>query len=110
MLDVSAVAGHGAVLPVLLLSFQLTDVSLVTYVTASTVGLIPTAVLNCYMGTTLRRMEDVFTDEKNQATGWIVLIVQVLASLHFYTPLHDSRRVLRFHIGCLCVRPSVCPG
>ena len=51
--------------------------SLVTYITASAVGLVPTAILNCYMGTTLRRMEDVFTDEKNQATGWIVLFVQV---------------------------------
>lgn len=61
--------------------FSLTDISLVNYVAASTVGLMPTAILNCYMGTTLRRMEDVFTDEKNQATGWIVLIVQILFTI-----------------------------
>lgn len=61
--------------------FSLTDIPLLKYVAASTVGLMPTAVLNCYMGTTLRRMEDVFTDEKNQATGWIVLIVQILFTI-----------------------------
>ena len=40
-------------------------------------------------------MEDVFTDEKNQATGWIVLIVQVsyvfrnsLARLHIGKATH----------------------
>ena len=57
--------------------FQLTDIPLTSYVAASTLGMLPTAVLNCYMGTTLRSMNDILTDETNQTTGWIVLIVQV---------------------------------
>lgn len=60
-----------------LYSFQLMDIPLSSYVAASTLGMLPTAILNCYMGTTLRSMNDILTDETNQTTGWIVLIVQV---------------------------------
>ena len=28
----------------------------------------------------------------------------------FYTPPHNSGRVLCFHVGCPCVCPSVCPS
>lgn len=55
----------------------MTDIPLASYVAASTLGMLPTAILNCYMGTTLRSMNDILTDETNQTTGWIVLVVQV---------------------------------
>ncbi|XP_060593570.1 transmembrane protein 64-like [Ruditapes philippinarum] len=61
--------------------FSLTDIPLLSYVSASTLGMLPTAVLNCYMGTTLRSMNDILTDETNQATGWIVLTVQILFTI-----------------------------
>lgn len=61
--------------------FSLTDIPLLSYVAASTLGMLPTAVLNCYMGTTLRSMNDILTDETNQTTGWIVLVVQILFTI-----------------------------
>ncbi|XP_045192357.1 transmembrane protein 64-like [Mercenaria mercenaria] len=61
--------------------FSLTDIPLLSYVSASTLGMLPTAVLNCYMGTTLRSMNDILTDETNQTTGWIVLTVQILFTI-----------------------------
>ncbi|KAL4235080.1 Transmembrane protein 64 [Mactra antiquata] len=61
--------------------FSLTDIPLVSYVSASTVGMLPTAILNSYMGTTLRSMNDILTDETNQTTGWIVLIIQILFTI-----------------------------
>lgn len=61
--------------------FSLTDIPLLSYVSASSLGMLPTAVLNCYMGTTLRSMSDILTDETNQKTGWIVLVVQILFTI-----------------------------
>lgn len=57
--------------------FQLTDTPLWSYCAASTIGLLPTTVLNCYMGSTLRTMSDVLTDQSNQTTGYLILSVQV---------------------------------
>ncbi|KAH3775976.1 transmembrane protein 64-like [Dreissena polymorpha] len=61
--------------------FSLTNIPLLSYVSATTLGMLPTAILNCYMGTTLRSMSDILTDETNQATGWIILSVQILFSI-----------------------------
>ena len=33
--------------------------------------------------------------------------VMALFQLHIYTPPHNSDRVLWFHVGCPCVRPSI---
>lgn len=61
--------------------FSLTNIPLHSYVAASSLGMIPTAVLNSYMGTTLRSMNDILTDETNQTTSWIVLSVQILFTI-----------------------------
>ncbi|KAJ8302603.1 hypothetical protein KUTeg_018999, partial [Tegillarca granosa] len=55
--------------------FALTDIPLLKYCSASAIGLSPTTILNCYMGTTVRSMEDVLSDE-SQTTGYIIFIVQ----------------------------------
>nr|XP_022338199.1 transmembrane protein 64-like [Crassostrea virginica]XP_022338200.1 transmembrane protein 64-like [Crassostrea virginica]XP_022338201.1 transmembrane protein 64-like [Crassostrea virginica]XP_022338202.1 transmembrane protein 64-like [Crassostrea virginica]XP_022338203.1 transmembrane protein 64-like [Crassostrea virginica] len=61
--------------------FALTDISLWSYCAASTIGLLPTTVLNCYMGSTLRTMSDVLTDQSNQATGYLILSVQIMLTV-----------------------------
>ncbi|KAK3086448.1 hypothetical protein FSP39_018562 [Pinctada imbricata] len=58
--------------------FALTSISLWQYCLSSTLGLVPTTILNCYIGSTLRTMEDVLTDESTQATGYIILFVQII--------------------------------
>jgi hypothetical protein len=47
------------------------------YLTASATGLFPTQVINCYLGSTLRSMEDVLTDDSTASTGYLVFAVQV---------------------------------
>ncbi|XP_013381431.1 transmembrane protein 64 [Lingula anatina] len=58
--------------------FAITQMSAVKYLCASTLGLLPTQILNAYIGSTLRSMEDVLSDDSNQTTGWIVFITQLV--------------------------------
>lgn len=55
--------------------FQITDVSLPNYLVASSVGLLPTQLLNSYLGTTLRTMEDVIAEQS--VSGYFVFTLQV---------------------------------
>lgn len=54
---------------------QITDVSLPNYLVASSVGLLPTQLLNSYLGTTLRTMEDVIAEQS--VSGYFVFSLQV---------------------------------
>lgn len=47
------------------------------YLLASIAGLSPMAGLYCYLGSTLRSMEDVLTDQSNQLTGYFIFGGQV---------------------------------
>ncbi|KAK7469593.1 hypothetical protein BaRGS_00036383 [Batillaria attramentaria] len=58
--------------------FSLSDMGQIRYLVASLVGLIPMAVLYCYVGSTLRSMEDVLSDHDNQFTGYLILGGQIL--------------------------------
>lgn len=58
--------------------FSTAKISKIKYITATFVGLLPTQVLNTYMGTTLRSMEDVMAGKSSNS---IVLIAQVLITL-----------------------------
>ncbi|XP_071116554.1 transmembrane protein 64-like [Haliotis cracherodii] len=58
--------------------FALADVPLWKYCLASVVGLLPMAVLNCYLGSTLRSMEDVLGDGSNKTTGYFIFAAQLL--------------------------------
>ena len=44
---------------------------------ATALGLLPTQVINVYLGSTLRSMQDVLTDDNTATTGYIVFSVQV---------------------------------
>lgn len=54
---------------------KITDVSLPNYLVASSVGLLPTQLLNSYLGTTLRTMEDVIAEQN--VSGYFVFTLQV---------------------------------
>lgn len=54
---------------------KITDVSLPNYLVASSVGLLPTQLLNSYLGTTLRTMEDVIAEQS--VSGYFVFTLQV---------------------------------
>lgn len=58
-----------------LIFFKITDVSLPNYLVASSVGLLPTQLLNSYLGTTLRTMEDVIAEQS--VSGYFVFTLQV---------------------------------
>ena len=47
------------------------------YMVATALGLLPTQVINVYLGSTLRSMQDVLTDDNTATTGYIVFSVQV---------------------------------
>lgn len=49
--------------------------SLPNYLVASSVGLLPTQLLNSYLGTTLRTMEDVIAEQS--VSGYFVFSLQV---------------------------------
>jgi len=44
---------------------------------ATALGLLPTQVINVYLGSTLRSMQDVLSDDKTANTGYVVFSVQV---------------------------------
>ncbi|XP_053102298.1 transmembrane protein 64 isoform X3 [Hemicordylus capensis] len=61
--------------------FSITDLSLPNYLMASSIGLLPTQLLNSYLGTTLRTMEDVIAEQS--VSGYFVFSLQ-------YTTAWDS--------------------
>nr|XP_060631562.1 transmembrane protein 64 [Anolis sagrei ordinatus] len=59
--------------------FSITDLSLPNYLVASSIGLLPTQLLNSYLGTTLRTMEDVI--EEQSVSGYFIFSLQILISI-----------------------------
>ncbi|KAF6323791.1 transmembrane protein 64 [Rhinolophus ferrumequinum] len=57
----------------------MTELSLPSYLMASSVGLLPTQLLNSYLGTTLRTMEDVIAEQS--VSGYFVFCLQVIISI-----------------------------
>ncbi|XP_069778063.1 transmembrane protein 64 isoform X2 [Narcine bancroftii] len=64
--------------------FSITNLSLPNYLAASSVGLLPTQLLNSYLGTTLRTMEDVIAEQN--VSGYLIFSLQICISvgLMFY--------------------------
>lgn len=75
--------------------WQITDVSLPNYLVASSVGLLPTQLLNSYLGTTLRTMEDVIAEQS--VSGYFVFSLQV--SLQKQQFEMKSARTLYIQLG-----------
>ncbi|KFW67394.1 Transmembrane protein 64, partial [Pygoscelis adeliae] len=59
--------------------FAITDLSLPNYLMASSVGLLPTQLLNSYLGTTLRTMEDVIAEQS--VSGYFIFSLQIVISI-----------------------------
>ncbi|KFQ50052.1 Transmembrane protein 64, partial [Nestor notabilis] len=59
--------------------FAITDLSLPNYLMASSVGLLPTQLLNSYLGTTLRTMEDVIAEQS--VSGYLIFSLQIVVSI-----------------------------
>ncbi|KFV19942.1 Transmembrane protein 64, partial [Tauraco erythrolophus] len=59
--------------------FAITDLSLPNYLMASSVGLLPTQLLNSYLGTTLRTMEDVIAEQS--VSGYFIFGLQIVISI-----------------------------
>ncbi|XP_067414360.1 transmembrane protein 64 [Emydura macquarii macquarii] len=59
--------------------FSITDLSLPNYLMASSVGLLPTQLLNSYLGTTLRTMEDVIAEQS--VSGYFIFTLQIVISI-----------------------------
>lgn len=78
--------------------FSITDVSLPNYLVASSVGLLPTQLLNSYLGTTLRTMEDVIAEQS--ISGYFVFSLQIVISigLMFYV-VHRAQTELNAAIA-----------
>ncbi|XP_005100795.1 transmembrane protein 64 [Aplysia californica] len=61
--------------------FSLSSMSLMRYLISSVGGLVPMTLLNCYMGSTLRTMEDLMTDDSNRMTGFFIFGGQILITV-----------------------------
>lgn len=59
--------------------FSITDLALPNYLMASSIGLLPTQLLNSYLGTTLRTMEDVI--EEQSISGYFIFSLQIIISI-----------------------------
>ncbi|XP_063155538.1 transmembrane protein 64 [Candoia aspera] len=59
--------------------FSITDLSLPNYLMASSIGLLPTQLLNSYLGTTLRTMEDVIAEQS--LSGYFIFSLQIVISI-----------------------------
>ncbi|XP_036905218.1 transmembrane protein 64 [Sturnira hondurensis] len=80
--------------------FSMTDLSLPNYLMASSVGLLPTQLLNSYLGTTLRTMEDVITEQT--ISGYFVFCLQIIISigLMFYVVHRAQMELNAAIVGC----------
>ncbi|KAF6101423.1 transmembrane protein 64 [Phyllostomus discolor] len=78
----------------------MTDLSLPNYLMASSVGLLPTQLLNSYLGTTLRTMEDVITEQT--ISGYFVFCLQIIISigLMFYVVHRAQVELNAAIVGC----------
>lgn len=56
----------------------------IQYHVASALGLLPAQIINIYLGSSLRSMQDVLEDRSTAATGYVVFCFQV--SLCSYDP------------------------
>jgi protein maelstrom len=79
--------------------FAVTDVNFEKYMIASVVGLIPSQLILCYMGSTLKSMADVLVNEKTAKAAHFVFIVQLLmAVVIMYYILKAAKNELNKHL------------
>jgi protein maelstrom len=94
--------------------FSVTDVQFKKYMIASLVGLMPTQLILCYMGSTLKSMSDVLVNEETAKTASLVLVVQLIIAIGaMYYILNAAKNELDKHlnktsnaIGTNAIKPS----
>ncbi|XP_014217669.1 transmembrane protein 64 [Copidosoma floridanum] len=76
--------------------FAVSGIRGIKYHIASAIGLLPAQLINIYLGSSLRSMQDVLEDRSTAATGYIVFCFQILiaASLMVYV-VQKARRELQ---------------
>ncbi|KAL7290259.1 transmembrane protein 64 [Trichogramma pretiosum] len=76
--------------------FAVSHIGGLKYHLASAIGLLPAQLINVYLGSSLRSMQDVLEDRSTAATGYIVFCFQILiaASLMVYV-VQKARRELQ---------------
>lgn len=75
--------------------FSLSDIPTRHYVAASNIGLFPTQVLNCYIGSTFHSAEDIFTRDGDSWFSYLVFIVQLSIGIALLTfVIRHARREL----------------
>jgi protein maelstrom len=79
--------------------FAVTDVCFRKYLLASIIGLVPSHVILCYMGSTLKSMTDVLVNENTAKTAYLVFVVQmIIAVLVMYYILKAAKHELNKHL------------
>lgn len=59
-------------------AFAITDVNFLTYLISSIIGLLPSQIILCYVGSTLKSMSDVIVNASTAKTAWLVFIIQLI--------------------------------
>ena len=67
----------------------MTGVSYLHFLAASVLGLLPTQMLNAYMGSTVRNMQEVLAD---RVDGYIILGIQIIFSIFLTLYLLNKAR------------------
>ncbi|GFS16414.1 transmembrane protein 64 [Elysia marginata] len=80
--------------------FSLSSMPLIKYLIASVGGLIPMTLLNCYMGSTLRTMQDLMNDDSNRMKGVFIFGGQVCVIM-LYVLLSSSPKARKCTNGLL---------
>lgn len=62
---------------------QVSNIGGFHYHIASAIGLLPAQLINVYLGSSLRSMQDVLEDRSTAATGYIVFCLQVRLYVYF---------------------------
>lgn len=80
--------------------FAMTRVSYLTCFVASLIGLLPTQLLNTYMGSTVRNMQEVLAD---RVDGYIILSAQVIISIVLMLYLLRKAKIELAKLTCMDV-------
>jgi len=81
------------------LAFAVTNVKFGIYILASAVGLLPSQLIICYMGSTLKSMSDVLANESTAKTASFVFVFQLIIAIFvMYYILHAAKIELQKHI------------
>lgn len=81
-------------------AFAITNVNFLTYLISSIIGLLPSQIILCYVGSTLKSMSDVIVNASTAKTAWLVFIIQlIIACFVMLWILNMAKLELNKHIN-----------